>query len=424
MAEQFSDSQYLDMDLLRFTTAGSVDDGKSTLIGRLLYDSKSIFEDQLDSIEQSSKNRGDEHTNLALLTDGLKDEREQGITIDVAYRYFATPKRKFIIADTPGHIQYTRNMVTGASTANLAIILIDARKGVIEQTKRHSYIASLLQIKHVVVCVNKMDLVDFDEKTFKSIQKDYEAFSSKLDIADIHYIPISALLGDNVVTESEKTPWYNGGTLIHTLENVHVASDLNHTDFRFPVQSVIRPHSDEYHDYRGYAGKLEGGVVKVGDQVTAMPSGFSSKIKTISTLNGDLDEAFAPMSVSLTLEDEIDITRGDMIVHSNNLPRNEQDVTLMMCWMNQKPLNLGGVYTLKHTTNETRCKIKTLENKVDINNLEEIQGDQLGLNEIGKITIRTMKPLFFDKYKISRGTGSVILVDEATNETVGAGMIV
>ncbi len=416
---------YLDMDLLRFTTAGSVDDGKSTLIGRLMYDTKTIFEDQMEAIERSSENRGDEHVNLALLTDGLKAEREQGITIDVAYRYFATPKRKFIIADTPGHIQYTRNMVTGASTANLAIILVDARKGVIEQTCRHSFIASLLQIKHVVVCINKMDLVDYKEETFEQIKKDYSDFASKLDIPDVRFIPISALFGDNVVDKSEKMPWYNGATLLYTLENVKIGSDLNHVDSRFPVQWVIRPQSDKYHDFRGYAGEVAGGVYKPGDEVVALPSGFTTKVKAVETMDGQLEEAFAPMSVTLTLEDEIDISRGDMIAKPNNQPQVGQDIELMICWMDEKELTPGGKYLVKHTTSEARCMVKEIQYKIDINTLHRVEDDlKINLNDIGRIKIKTAKPLFYDSYKKNRTTGSLILVDEFTNKTVGAGMII
>ena len=415
---------YLDMELLRFSTAGSVDDGKSTLIGRLLYDSKSIFEDQYEAIEQTSKKKGDEHVNLALLTDGLRSEREQGITIDVAYRYFATPKRKFIIADTPGHIQYTRNMVTGASTSNLSIILIDARKGIIEQTHRHTFIASLLGIPHVVFCINKMDLVDYSEETFEKIKKEVEAFASKLDVKDIHFIPISALKGDNVVNKSENMDWYKGSTLLYLLENIHIGSDHNHIDCRFPVQSVIRPHSDEFHDYRGYAGRIAGGVFKKGDKVIALPSGFSSKIKSIDTMDGELQEAYAPMSVSMTLEDEIDISRGDMIVRENNQPNVSQDVDVMICWLNDKPLQAGGKYAVKHTTNDARCIIKDVRYKIDINTLHRNEEDKnIGMNDIGRIAIRTTKPLYFDSYRRNRNTGSLIIIDEATHETVGAGMI-
>ena len=423
--QELDSKQYLDMDLLRFTTAGSVDDGKSTLIGRLLYDSKSIFEDQLDAIEKTSKNMGDENVNLALLTDGLRAEREQGITIDVAYRYFATPKRKFIIADTPGHIQYTRNMVTGASTANLAIILVDARHGIVEQTCRHAFIASLLQIKHLVFCVNKMDLVDYKEDVYNKIKEDFDHFSSKLEVDDIRFIPISALKGDNVVDKSENMPWYSGGTLLHVLENVHISSDLNHVDCRFPVQRVIRPHSDEYHDFRGYAGRIEGGVYKPGDEVLALPSGFSSKIKTVELKGEKLEEAFAPMSVTITLEDDIDISRGDMIVRPNNQPNAGQDIELMVCWLNEKPLTPGGKYTIMHTTKQARCIVKNVRYKVDINTLHRIEDDlTIGLNDIGRILIRTTNPLFFDSYRKNRATGSLILVDEFTNETVGAGMII
>ncbi len=417
-------SSYLDMELLRFSTAGSVDDGKSTLIGRMLYDSKSIFEDQYEAIELSSKKKGETQVNLALLTDGLRSEREQGITIDVAYRYFATPKRKFIIADTPGHIQYTRNMVTGASTSNLSIILIDARKGIIEQTYRHTFIASLLGIPHVIFCINKMDLVDYSEEVFTRIKKETEAFASKLEVKDIHFIPISALNGDNVVNASENMPWYKGGTLLYRLENVHIGSDHNHIDCRFPVQYVIRPQMDEYHDFRGYAGRIAGGVFKPGDQVIALPSGFSTKIKAIHTMDGEIDEAFAPMSVTLTLEDEIDISRGDMIVRENNQPNVSQDLDLMICWLNERPLQLNGKYLLKHTSNDARCIIKDIKYKVDINNLHRLEDEKnIGMNDIGRISIRTTRPLFYDSYKRNRNTGSVILIDERTNETVGAGMI-
>ncbi|MBO9699729.1 MAG: sulfate adenylyltransferase subunit CysN [Sporocytophaga sp.] len=413
------------MDLLRFTTAGSVDDGKSTLIGRLLYDSKSIFEDQLEAIERTSEQRGDGYVNLALLTDGLRAEREQGITIDVAYRYFATPKRKFIIADTPGHIQYTRNMVTGASTANLAIVLVDARHGVVEQTCRHAFIASLLQIKHIIICVNKMDLVDYKEEVFEKIKQQFSDFSSKLSVPDIRYIPISALHGDNVVDESENMPWYKGGTLLYTLENVNINSDLNYVDSRFPVQWVIRPLSEEYHDFRGYAGRVEGGVFKPGDEVIALPSGFTSKIKTIETIDGKLEEAFPPMSVTITLENDIDISRGDMIVKPNNQPSASQDVELMICWLNDKKLNPAAKYIIRHTSREAKCVVKDVRYKVNINTLHKIEDDKtIGLNDIGRILIRTTNPLFFDSYKKNRSTGSVILVDEFTNETVGAGMII
>jgi sulfate adenylyltransferase subunit 1 len=416
---------YLDMELLRFTTAGSVDDGKSTLIGKLLYDSKSIFEDQMDAVKAASERRGDEHVNLALLTDGLRAEREQGITIDVAYRYFATPKRKFIIADTPGHIQYTRNMVTGASTANLAIILVDARHGVLEQTIRHAYIASLLRIPHVVICINKMDLVDYKEEVYEKIKKDFSKFSVKLDTLDVRFIPISALKGDNVVERYENMDWYEGPTLLYLLENIHIASDINLMDGRFPVQYVIRPQSKEYHDYRGYAGRIASGILKVGDSVKVLPSGFTSKIKSIDTMTGSLESAYAPMSVTLTLEDDIDVSRGDMIVLDNKEPEVSQDIDMMMCWLSEKPLQLNGKYTLRHTTNDVRCIIKEVPYKVNINNLEKNVDDvSMGLNEIGRIKVRTTKPLFFDSYRRNRVTGSLILVDEATNNTVGAGMII
>jgi sulfate adenylyltransferase subunit 1 len=416
---------YLDMDLLRFTTAGSVDDGKSTLIGRLLYDSKSIFEDQYEAIKATSEKRGEEYVNLALLTDGLRAEREQGITIDVAYRYFATPKRKFIIADTPGHIQYTRNMVTGASTANAAIILIDARKGVIEQTMRHTYIASLLRIPHVIVCVNKMDLVEYKEEIFESIKKDYEAFASKLEITDVHFLPISALKGDNVVDFSKNMDWYKGSTLMYLLENLHIANDQNHSDARFPVQYVIRPMNNEYHDYRGYAGRVAGGIFKKGDAITVLPSGFTSKIKSIDLDNKSIDEAFAPMSVTLTLEDEIDISRGDTIVKTENQPLVTQDVEAMVCWLNEKKLQVNGKYALKHTTKDVRCVVKEVQYKVNINTLEKMEEDkEVGLNDIARLTLRLTAPIAIDHYKQNRITGSLILIDEASNVTVGAGMIV
>lgn len=418
-------NSYLDMELLRFSTAGSVDDGKSTLIGRLLYDSKSIFQDQLDSVESTSKKKGLDHIDLSLLTDGLKDEREQGITIDVAYRYFATPKRKFIIADTPGHIQYTRNMVTGASTANLALILIDARKGVVEQTCRHSFIASLLQIPHIIVCINKMDLVDYDEQVFENIRETYEQFAAKLDIKDIRFIPISALKGDNVVNKSEKMDWYEGATLLYTLETIHIGSDYNHIDCRFPVQTVIRPHSDEFHDYRGYAGRIAGGIFKPGDEVMAMPSGFTSRIKSIDSPTGKLDEAFAPMSVTLTLEDDIDISRGDMIVRSNNTAQPTQDIEVMLCWLNQKGPMPRAKYTIMHTSNEAKAIIKEVYYKVDINTLHRMEDDKdIKMNDISRVKLRTTKPLLIDSYRKNRSTGSIILIDDNTHETVAAGMII
>ena len=417
--------EYINTELLRFTTAGSVDDGKSTLIGRLLYDSKAIFEDQMELLKETSRQRGEEGVNLALLTDGLRSEREQGITIDVAYRYFATPKRKFIIADTPGHIQYTRNMVTGASTANLALLLVDARHGIIEQTKRHAFIASLLQIPHIAVCINKMDLIDYNQAEFDKIKSDFESFSSKLEIKDIHFIPISALDGDNVVDRSKNMDWYEGSTLMHLLENIHIGSDQNHVDCRFPVQFVVRPQSKDHPDYRGYAGRIEGGVFKPGDNVTVLPSGFTSKIKSIDTFEGEVAEAFSPMSVCMTLTDNIDISRGDMLVRENNKPTIEQDIDVMICWMNEKKMIPKGKYTIRHTSQTARCIIKEVMYKMDINTLHRMEDEkEIGLNDIGRITIRTTKPLFFDSYRRNRNTGSIILVDEATNETVAAGMII
>jgi len=421
-----NNSGYLDMDLLRFTTAGSVDDGKSTLIGRLLYDSKAIFEDQMEAMEESSKARGDENVNLALLTDGLRAEREQGITIDVAYRYFATPKRKFIIADTPGHIQYTRNMVTGASTANLAIVLIDARKGVIEQTCRHSFIANLLRIQHVVVCVNKMDLVGWDEGVFNKIVEDFKSFASRLDnIVDVTFIPASALIGDNIVDKSENMPWYKGSTLLYHLETVYIGADENHVEARFPVQWVIRPHSDKYHDFRGFAGRVAGGVFKPGDDVTVLPSGFTSKIKAIESMDGPQDEVFAPMSATITLEDEIDMSRGDMLVKANNRPEPTQDVDAMVCWFDSKPLAGSGKYILRHTTKEVKAIVTEVCYKVDINTLHKVEDDlTLNLNDIGRIKVRTSAPLIADSYKSNRITGSFVLINELTNATVAAGMII
>ncbi|WP_296319811.1 sulfate adenylyltransferase subunit CysN [Winogradskyella sp.] len=411
--------------LLRFTTAGSVDDGKSTLIGRLLYDSKSIFEDQLEAIENTSKKKGHEGVDLALFTDGLRDEREQGITIDVAYRYFTTPKRKFIIADTPGHIQYTRNMVTGASTANVATILIDARHGVIEQTKRHAFIASLLQIPHVIVCVNKMDLVDFSEDVFNKIVNQFESVSSKMLVKDVRFIPISALHGDNVVNRSENMPWYQGAPMLHTLETMHISSDINKVDARFPVQTILRPQREGFIDYRGYAGRVASGIFRPGDEVTVMPSGFNSKIKTIDTSNGQLEEAHAPMSISITLEDDIDISRGDMIVRSNNKPEATQDLEVMLCWLNNSPAKPRAKYTIKHTTNDQKAMIKEVVYKIDINSLDRINDDDsLNMNDICKVKLRTTKPLMIDSYRENRTTGSIILIDDSTNETVAAGMVV
>ncbi|MCU4155420.1 GTP-binding protein [Carboxylicivirga sp. A043] len=415
------------MELLRFTTAGSVDDGKSTLIGRLLYDSKAIFEDQMEAIERVSERSGHEEVNLALLTDGLRSEREQGITIDVAYRYFATPKRKFIIADTPGHIQYTRNMVTGASTANVALILVDARHGVLEQTLRHAYIASLLQIPHVIFCINKMDLVDYSQETFEKIKADIDAVSSKLSVKDIRFVPISALKGDNVVERSEVMDWYDGPTLMYLLENIHISSDINHDDFRFPVQYVIRPQSAEWPDYRGYAGRIASGAIKVGDEVGVLPSGFTSKVKTIDMMEESMEVGFAPQSVSITLEDEIDISRGDMLVKRNNgsEPKNSQDIEAMVCWFNERKLMPRGKYVVKHTSADARCMVTEIKYKMNINTLEKNEEDkEVGMNDIARIKIRSTKPLFFDSYSRNRITGSLILVDEATNETVAAGMII
>ena len=420
----FESDAYLNMDLLRFLTCGSVDDGKSTLIGRLLYDSKSIFEDQLAAAELASLNRGDVRVNLALLTDGLRAEREQGITIDVAYRYFATPKRKFIIADCPGHVQYTRNMVTGASTANLALILIDARHGVIEQSRRHSFIASLLRIPHVVVCINKMDLVDWSEERYEEIRAVYEEFAAKLQVQDITFIPMSALLGDNVVNRSENMPWYQGPALMHHLEHVHIASDRDLIDCRFPVQWVVRPQSDEHHDYRGYAGQIASGVFRVGDEVVALPSGFTSKIASIDIGGQPIDRAVPPMSVSIRLEDEIDISRGDMICRPNNRPNAGQDIDAMLVWMGEQPMQPGKKYALKHTTKTARCMISDLRYRLNIQTLHrEEDAESLALNEIGRVTLRTTAPLFFDEYRQCRATGSMIIVDEQTNRTVGAAMI-
>jgi sulfate adenylyltransferase subunit 1 len=417
-------TNYLNMDLLRFTTAGSVDDGKSTLIGRLLYDSKAIFDDQLAALERATEQRGEENLNLSLLTDGLRAEREQGITIDVAYRYFATPRRKFIIADTPGHIQYTRNMVTGASTANLAIVLVDARKGVVEQTCRHSFIASLLRIPHIVLCVNKMDLVDWSQSVFDDIVQKYSEFASRLEVPDIKFIPISALHGDNVVDKSTHMPWYQGGSLLYTLESIYIGSDANHIDARLPVQTVIRPNSDAFHDFRGFAGRVAGGVFKVGDPVVALPGGLTTHVKSLHVHGEPVTEVFSPMSVVMTLADEIDISRGDMIVKPNNQPQAEREFEAMVCWFSEQKLQPGGKYILRQTTREVKCVVKDVRYKVNINTLHRAEGDlEIGMNDIGRIHIRTAKPLFFDSYKRNRNTGSLILIDEFTNATVAAGMI-
>jgi sulfate adenylyltransferase subunit 1 len=421
----YNSKAYLDMELLRFTTAGSVDDGKSTLIGRLLYDSKSIFEDQLDAVKKASVKRGAEHIDLSLVTDGLRAEREQGITIDVAYRYFATPKRKFIIADTPGHVQYTRNMVTGASTANAAIILIDARNGVIEQTYRHTYIASLLQIPHIIVCINKMDLVNFSQDVYENIKRDFTEFSAKLNTKDVQFVPISALYGDNVVENSDQTPWYEGGTLLNLLESLDIESDHNMEDPRLPVQYVIRPQRTEYHDFRGYAGRIAGGVFKKGDAIQVLPGGKESKIRTIELHGEEMEEAFPPMSVTVTLEDDIDISRGDMIVRKDEQPEAKQEFEIMMCWMSETAMRPNGKYAVKHTSKDVRCMIKEVTYKVDVNTLEKIESDkQINLNEIAKVKIKTTQPLFADSYNRNRKTGSIILIDEATNNTVGVGMII
>jgi bifunctional enzyme CysN/CysC len=412
------------VDLLRFATAGSVDDGKSTLIGRLLYDSKAIFTDQLESVERTSRERGDEYTDLALLTDGLRAEREQGITIDVAYRYFATPRRTFIIADTPGHIQYTRNMVTGASTADLAVVLVDARKGIVEQSRRHAFLVSLLRVPHLVFAVNKMDLVGWSQQVFDDIADEFTRFAAKLEIADLTTIPISALHGDNIVARSATMPWYEGPSLLHHLEHVHIASDRNLVDVRFPVQYVIRPQSRHHVDYRGYAGQVAGGVLKPGDEVMVLPSGFSTRIASIATADGRVDEAFPPMSVTIRLEDEIDVSRGDMICRPHNQPTIAQDLDAMVCWMTEKPLQPGAKLALKHTTRSVRTLVKELQYRLDVNTLHRDEAaDRLGLNEIGRVRLRTTAPLLADEYRRNRTTGGFILVDESTNRTVGAGMI-
>ena len=412
-------------ELVRIATTGSVDDGKSTLIGRLLFDSKQIFQDQLDAVEDLSRRRGTDYVDLALLTDGLRAEREQGITIDVAYRYFATPKRKFILADTPGHIQYTRNMVTGASTANIALILVDARAGVIEQTRRHSFLASLLGVPHLVLCVNKMDLVDWDEDRFNEVVDDFRTFARRLDIHDLRFVPVSALLGDNVVDRSENMPWYRGRTVLDMLEDIHVASDYNVIDVRFPVQYVIRPHRLEYQDYRGYAGTVAGGLLKVGDEVMVLPSGFETRIASIDTYDGPLEEAAPPLSVTLTLEDDIDISRGDMICRTHNQPHSSQDLDAMVCWMSEGAvLKPGAKYSIKHTTRWAKALIKDLQYRLDVNSLHRDESaTELSLNEIGRVRLRATNPLFFDEYRRNRDTGSFILVEDGTNHTVAAGMI-
>jgi bifunctional enzyme CysN/CysC len=411
--------------LVRLATTGSVDDGKSTLIGRLLYDSKQIFQDQMEAIEEASRRRGTDYVDLALLTDGLRAEREQGITIDVAYRYFATPKRKFVLADTPGHIQYTRNMVTGASTADIALILVDARHGVIEQTRRHSFLASLLQVPHLVLCVNKMDLVGWDQGRYDEIVDDFRGFASRLDIHDLRFVPVSALEGDNVVDESDRMPWYNGPSVLHLLEDIHIGSDRNLIDCRFPVQYVIRPHTLENQDYRGYAGTIAGGVWKPGDEVVVLPSGFESTIASIDTADGPVESAMPPMAVTLRLADDIDIGRGDMISRRHNRPTVGQDIDAMVCWMAEdRSLKPGMKLAVKHTTRWARTIVKDLQYRLDVNTLHRDENaEELVLNEIGRVSLRTTQPLFFDDYRRNRETGSFILVDEATNNTVGAGMI-
>jgi bifunctional enzyme CysN/CysC/sulfate adenylyltransferase subunit 1 len=419
-----ADNDKPQMDLLRFATAGSVDDGKSTLIGRLLYDSKSIFADQLEAVEATSEARGDDYVDLSLLTDGLRSEREQGITIDVAYRYFATPTRKFIIADTPGHIQYTRNMVTGASTADLGLVLVDARNGLTEQSRRHAVILSLLRVPHLVLAINKMDLVEWDEKVYEEIKAEFTQFATKLNIPDLEVIPISALKGDNVVNRSENTPWYQGPTLMHHLEHVHVASDRDLVDVRFPVQYVVRPKSDEFHDYRGYAGQVAGGVLKRGDEVVVLPSGMTSTIEAIEVFDTEVKQAFPPMSVTVRLTDDVDVSRGDMIARVNNAPKPSQDIDAMICWMTNEPLRPRQKLAIKHTTRAGRALVKDIQYRLDINTLHRDQETkELGLNEIGRVQLRTTVPLLCDPYSKNRTTGSFILIDEATGVTVGAGMI-
>jgi bifunctional enzyme CysN/CysC len=412
------------MELLRFATAGSVDDGKSTLIGRLLYDSKSIFEDQLEAVERVSTQRGDEYTDLALVTDGLRAEREQGITIDVAYRYFATPARKFIIADTPGHIQYTRNMVTGNSTADLTMVLVDARKGIVEQTRRHAFLASLLRVPHLLVCVNKMDLVDYDQAVFDAIRREFTAFASRLEVSDLSYIPISALQGDNVVQRSPNMPWYGGASLLHHLEQVFIASDRNLIDPRLPVQWVIRPQATSQPDYRGYAGRVEGGVFRPGDEVMVLPSGLTTTVEGIDSFEGPLEEAFAPMSVTVRLSDDIDVSRGDMICRPHNRPTVGQDLDAMVCWMADRPLHAGDFLALKHTTRWVRAVVRDIHYRLDVNTLHRDESaTSLGLNDVGRVSLRVTQPLFYDSYRRNRQTGSFILAAEDTNVTVGAGML-
>ena len=414
------------MELVRIATTGSVDDGKSTLIGRLLLDTKQIFEDQLRAVEDASRRRGADYVDLALLTDGLRAEREQGITIDVAYRYFATPKRKFILADTPGHSQYTRNMVTGASTADVVMLVVDARNGILEQTRRHAFLASLLGVPHLVLCVNKMDLVGWDQAVYESIADEFREFAAKLQVTDLRFVPISALEGDNVVDRSKRMDWYAGPSVLGVLEEIHVASDRNLVDCRFPVQYVIRPHTMEHQDYRGYAGQIAGGTWRVGDDVVALPSGFTSRIVAIDTPDGPVDEAVPPMSVTLRLADEIDISRGDMLCRPHNRPHVEQDLDAMVCWMTaDSTLRPGQKLAIKHTTRWGRALVKGLHYRLDVNTLHRDEAStELQLNEIGRVALRTTVPIFFDPYSRNRTTGSFILVDEVTNGTVGAGMLI
>jgi bifunctional enzyme CysN/CysC len=412
------------MDMLRFATAGSVDDGKSTLIGRLLFDSKSIFVDQLESISTTSKMRGDDYTDLSLLTDGLRAEREQGITIDVAYRYFASQRRKFIVADTPGHTQYTRNMVTGASTADLAIVLVDARKGILEQSRRHAAIASLLRVPHVVLAVNKMDLVDWSEERFEEIRADFMAFASKLNFPDLTAIPLSALSGGNVVSRASEAPWYEGPPLLYHLETVHISSDRNLTDVRFPVQYVIRPQRNDARDYRGYAGRVSSGVIAIGDEIIVLPSGLTSRVIGIDSPQGAIEQAFPPMSVTLRLQDDIDISRGDMICRPRNRPHVSQDIDGMVCWMDSSPLQVGASYTLLHTTRSVRAVVRSIDYELDIDTLHRKVGtDSVGLNQIARVVFRATQPLIVDDYSTNRETGAFIVIDESTNRTVGAGVI-
>ncbi|MDD2775194.1 MAG: sulfate adenylyltransferase subunit CysN [Gallionella sp.] len=409
--------------LLRFITAGSVDDGKSTLIGRLLHDSKSIFEDQLSAISKTSEKRGMATVDLSLLTDGLQAEREQGITIDVAYRYFATPKRKFIIGDTPGHEQYTRNMVTAASTANLVVILVDARKGVLVQTRRHTYLASLVGIPHIVLAVNKMDMVDYSEDVFNAICTEYRQFAAQLGLNNITYIPLSALVGDMLVDRGDNLNWYQGTTLMELLETVEIDHDLNTTDFRFPVQWVCRPQTEAFHDFRGFMGRIESGEVAVGDEITIQPSGRTTTVKEIVTYDGNLERAYAPQSVAITLADEIDISRGDMFVGKGNQPKVAKEFEAMLCWLSESPLDLNRKYVIKHTTRSVKCVFTRLDYRVDVNTLEQHDATTLNMNDIARVAIKVQQPLVFDSYLLDHGTGSFIVIDEATNNTVGAGMI-